>query len=101
MKFIRVLKANNIDPYKIADNILDQVEQIIRMYLDVELQYDVDEDDRTIIFWHHPEDVLEGSISLQDRKDIIEAIKQAVQSQNCKLISTDIKRKEVEFTIEY
>lgn len=101
MKFIRVIKANNINPDQIADNILDQVEQIIRMSIDVELQYDIDEDDRTIIFWHHPEDILEGSISLQDRKDIIESIKQAVQLQNCKLISIDIKRKNIEFTIEY
>jgi len=101
MKFVKVIKANNINPDQIADNILDQVEQIIRMSIDVELQYDIDEDDRTIIFLHHPEDILEGSISLQDRKDIIDAIKQAVQSQNCKLISTDIKRKNIEFTIEY
>ena len=101
MKFIKLIKASNQDPYKIADNILDQVEQIIRMYLDVELQYDIDEDDRTIIFWHHPEDVIEGSISLQDRKDIIEAIKQSIKTQNCKLVSIDIKRKQVEFTVEY
>lgn len=101
MKFIKVIKAYNTDPYQIADNILDKVEQVVRMYIDVELQYDVDEDDRTIIFWHHPEDIIEGSISLQDRKDIIEAIKQAVQSQNCKLVSIDIKRKQVEFTVEY
>ena len=101
MKFIKLIKASNQDTYTIADNILDQVEQIIRMYLDVELQYDVDEDDRTIIFWHHPEDVIEGSISLQDRKDIIEAIKQSIKMQNCKLVSIDIKRKQVEFTVEY
>ena len=100
MKFIRVIKSST-DPEKIAENILDQVEQVIRMSLDIELQYDINEDDRTIIFWHHPEDVIEGSISLQDRKDILDSIKQATESQNCKLVSYNIKRKEVEFTIEY
>ena len=100
MKFIKLIKSS-INPEKIADNILDQVEQVVRMSLDVELQYDINEDDRTIIFWHHPEDVFEGSITLEDRKDILDSIKQAAESQNCKLVSYNIKRKEVEFTIEY
>ena len=92
---------SSVDPFEIANNIIDLVEPELRMYLDVELQYDIDEDDRTISFWHHPEDITEGSISSDNRKEIRQLIERATKSQECFLVSIDIYKYEVSFIIEY